>query len=89
MPTTAADDAVQALRALAVEHLEVSAERLQASTLLAEDLAVDSLALTELAMALEDRTQVVVPDDVLADLQTWGELEQVVRTRVDAGPGGA
>ena len=82
-------DAVRALRGLAVEQLDVPEERLTASAALAEDLAVDSLALTELVMQLEDDVQVVVPDDVLADLVTWGDLEQAVRTRVDAGPGGA
>lgn len=69
---------------LAVEHLDVDPARLRQDALLGEDLGVDSLAAIELGMVLEDEFGISLPDDVLADIQTYGDLVAAVQSRVAA-----
>lgn len=81
MTSPAAPDAVlDRLRQLCAEQLGVDPAAASPDALLVEDLGVDSLALTELAMILEDEFSVELPDDRLAELQTLGDLEALVRT---------
>jgi acyl carrier protein len=67
---------------LAVAHLDVDPNRLRPDALLGEDLGVDSLAALELGMVLEDEFGIELPDDVLADVLTYGDLVAAVRSRV-------
>ncbi len=67
-------------------HLDIDPAELTPGALLAEDLGVDSLAAIELAMALEDAYEISLPDSVLAQVRTWGDLVRVVgAARADAG----
>jgi acyl carrier protein len=50
------------------------AVRLQDETDIARDLSVDSLALMNIVMELEDRFDISIPLDRLADIQTIGQL---------------
>ena len=70
------------LRTLASAHLDLAVERLRPDALLGEDLGVDSLAAIELGMVLEDEFGISLPDDVLAEVQTFGDLVDVVTARV-------
>jgi acyl carrier protein len=80
-----APDAIEArLVELAVEHLDVDPARLRPDALLGEDLGVDSLAAIELGMVLEDEFGIELPDEVLADIFTYGDLLAAVRERVPA-----
>lgn len=59
-------------------HLEVGEGDLRDDALLGEDLGVDSLAAIELAMVLEDTYSIRLPDDVLAEIRTYGDLAAAV-----------
>ena len=48
---------------------------------LVEDLGLDSLTLTSLAVALEDRFQVILSDEAAIRIETVGELAQCVAMR--------
>jgi acyl carrier protein len=53
----------------------------KASDRLVEDLGLDSMTLTTLAVALEDRFQVILSDAEAARIQTVGELARYVVTQ--------
>lgn len=62
------------VRRLAAELLDASPAAVTDATHFVDDLAVDSLALVEYAMALEDALSVRVSEDELSDVQTVGQL---------------
>ena len=61
-------------RRLVADHLGVGVEQLVAGVSLREDLAADSLDLVELAMALEAKFGIVVPERLLDRVRTYGDL---------------
>lgn len=75
-------DLDERLRALAAQHLDIAAERLTDDALLGEDLGVDSLAAIELGMVVEDEFSVSLPDEVLNEVWTFGDLRTVVADRL-------
>lgn len=52
--------------------------RLQDDTDIARDLSVDSLALMNIVMELEDRFDISIALDRLADIQTIGDLSGLI-----------
>lgn len=62
------------LRELVAERLGVGEHELERHVSLRDDLAVDSLDLVEVAVAIEDAWDVTLPDRLLAQIRTYGEL---------------
>ena len=62
------------VRRLAAEHLGVGVDELGSDVSLRDDLAADSLDLAELAVALEREFAIVVPEGVLDEVRTYGDL---------------
>jgi acyl carrier protein len=62
------------VRRLVAEHLGVGVEELLPHVALREDLAADSLDLVELAVALEAEFAIGVPEHILDDVRTYGDL---------------
>ncbi len=62
------------MRRLVAEHLGVAEEELSPELSLVEDLAADSLDFAELALAVEDELDVVVPEELLDSVRTYGDL---------------
>ncbi|MEL7623185.1 MAG: acyl carrier protein [Clostridiales bacterium] len=62
------------VRDVIVETLKCEISDITPEARLTEDLDIDSLDAVEMAMALEEALQVTIPDDVLADLKTIGDL---------------
>jgi acyl carrier protein len=62
------------LRALVAERLGVGEHELETNASLRDDLAVDSLDLVEVAVAIEEAWDVTLPDRLLAQVRTYGEL---------------
>jgi acyl carrier protein len=62
------------VRMVVEETLGVSAHDLRPDVSLTDDLAADSLDLVELALALEQRLGVTVPERLLAEVRTYGDL---------------
>lgn len=68
------------VRRLVAEHLGVGVEELVPEVSLRDDLAADSLDLVELALALEERFGIGVPEHILDRVRSYGDL---VETAVD------
>jgi acyl carrier protein len=81
------------VRHLVAERLGVGTEVLVSGVSLRHDLAADSLDLVELALALEGEFAIVVPEHVLDDVHTYGDLVHatglLIRARCEAEAGGA
>src|SRR5439155_17374520 len=78
---------------LVADCLGVGIEELVSEVSLRDDLAADSLDLIELAMALEAEFAIVVPERILDQVRTYGDLVQttglLIRTRCEAEARGA
>ncbi|MCW5892508.1 MAG: acyl carrier protein [bacterium] len=72
------DGVAQRVRALIADHLGVGAEDMGPHVSLRDDLAADSLDLLEVSVALEDDLGIGLPERVLADVRTVGELIDAV-----------
>lgn len=70
------------IRAFVAAHLDVPADQLTGRALLGEELGVDSLAGIELAMTLEEEFGIVLGEDVMARVQTYGDLERAVMVQL-------
>lgn len=66
------------VRRLAADHLGVEEHELLAELSLAEDLAADSLDIAELGFAIEDDLGVAIPEPVLSEVRTYGDLVETV-----------
>jgi acyl carrier protein len=65
-------------------HLDIDPGRLLLDTRLGEDLCVDSLGAVELTMAMEDEFDIALPDEVVAEMCTFGDVVAVVNGRLAA-----
>jgi acyl carrier protein len=68
------------VRHLVADHLGVDVEELVPEVSLRDDLAADSLDLVELALSLEERFGIGVPEHILDQVRSYGAL---VETTVD------
>ena len=62
------------VRDLVAERLGIGCEELVSDVSLRDDLAVDSLDLVELVLALEEEFEIVVPERILDEVRTFGDL---------------
>ena len=75
-------DALEArLRRLVAAHLDVDPRRLVPAARLGQDLCVDSLAAIELTMVIEDEFDIALPEEVVADVRTYGDVLTLVAER--------
>lgn len=72
------DEALAAIRDVAVEVLSVEPEAVVESARFAEDLDADSLDLVELVMGLEERFDVAIPEEDLEGVATVGNAVDLV-----------
>ena len=72
------------VRNVAATHLDLDPGRLLPGARLGEDLCVDSLDAIELTMVLEDEFDIALPDRLVADVRTYGDVVTLVRTQVQA-----
>ena len=70
------------VRGLVAEHLGVDGEDLTRDVSLVDDLAADSLDIVELALAIENQFEVVVPESALDGVRTYGDLVDLVHARM-------
>ncbi|MEV7602240.1 acyl carrier protein [Kitasatospora sp. NPDC089797] len=66
-------DILNAIAGIIEEVIGVDAAEVGAETSFTEDLDVDSLAMMEIAVAVEDRFEVKIPDDRVRELRTVGD----------------
>ena len=78
------DEALTALREVAVEVLSVEPDVVTDEARFKEDLDADSLDLVELVMELEERFDIQVPEEDLENVLTVGNAVDLVMAKVDA-----
>ncbi len=78
------DEALAALREVAVDVLSVEPDAVTEDARFKEDLDADSLDLVELVMALEERLDVSVPEEDLEGVKTVGQAVDIVLSRLTA-----
>ncbi len=78
------DEALAAIREVAVEVLSVEPAQVTESARFKEDLEADSLDLVELVMGLEERFDISVPEEDLDGVETIGKAVDLVLDKVAA-----
>jgi acyl carrier protein len=78
------EEALSALREVAVEVLSVEPDQVVESSRFKEDLDADSLDLVELVMGLEERFDISVPEEDLENVATVGNAVDLVMAKVAA-----
>jgi acyl carrier protein len=78
------EEALSALREVAVEVLSVDGATVQEDARFKEDLDADSLDLVELVMGLEERFDISVPEEDLDGVGTVGQAVDLVMAKVAA-----
>ena len=78
------EEALSALREVAVEVLSVDGAAVQEDARFKEDLDADSLDLAELVMGLEERFDISVPEEDLDGVATVGQAVDLVMAKVAA-----
>ena len=76
------EEAISALREVAVEVLSVEPDQVVEEARFKEDLDADSLDLVELVMGLEERFDISVPEEDLEDVTTVGQAVDLVLSKV-------
>ena len=64
----------ESLKEIALATVNCEADKVTPDAKLIPDVCADSLDTVELAMALEEKTGVNVPDDIMATFRTAGDL---------------
>lgn len=68
------------LREMIATHLNVEASSIEKTTRVVEDLGADSLDIVEFLMEIEDRFELMIPDEDVLKLKTVGDLADYVET---------
>ena len=78
------EEAISALREVAVEVLSVEPDQVVEEARFKEDLDADSLDLVELVMGLEERFDISVPEEDLENVGTVGQAVDLVLAKLAA-----
>jgi len=78
------EEALSALREVAVDVLSVEPDQVKEDARFKEDLDADSLDLVELVMGLEERFDISVPEEDLENVATVGQAVDLVLAKVEA-----
>lgn len=62
------------IKEILAEQLSVDPDKITMNSLLEEDLEADSLDAIDIVMSIEDEFQVEVPDEVIADMKSVGDI---------------
>lgn len=62
------------IKEILAEQLSVDPDKITMNSLLEEDLDADSLDAIDIVMSIEDEFQIEVPDEVIADMKSVGDI---------------
>lgn len=62
------------IKEILAEQFSVDPDKITMNSLLEEDLDADSLDAIDIVMSIEDEFQVEVPDEVIADMKSVGDI---------------
>ena len=65
---------IDKIKEILAEQLSVDPDKITMNSLLEEDLDADSLDAIDIVMSIEDEFQVEVPDEVIADMKSVGDI---------------
>lgn len=74
-------EALEAIKEVAVEVLDVDPDQVTEAARFKEDLEADSLDLVELVMGLEERFDIEVPEEDLENVTTVGQAVDLVLSK--------
>jgi acyl carrier protein len=80
-------DVADGLREIMAARLGLPAEQLVPEARLAEDLGLDSLDAVELAISVERKFDIEVPEEELTKLKTVADMVALVESRIQKTPG--
>jgi acyl carrier protein len=78
MDTTLSPEQATAVQNVIAEVMSVSVEQVTPDAKFIEDLGADSLTIVELVLALEERFNITIPDEVSERCSTVGELHEAL-----------
>lgn len=82
-----AQEVADGLKEIMAARLGLQAEQIVPEARLVEDLGLDSLDAVELAIAVERKFNIDVPEEELTKLKTVADMVKLVETRVPEAPG--
>ena len=83
----ATQDVAEGLREIMAARLGLPAEQLVPEARLVEDLGLDSLDAVELAISVERKFDIEVPEEELTKLKTVADMVALVQSRMKQAPG--
>jgi len=83
----ATQDVASGLKEIMAARLGLPAEQLVPEARLVEDLGLDSLDAVELAISVERKFDIEVPEEELTKLKTVADMVALVESRVQQAPG--
>ncbi|MBQ2909080.1 MAG: acyl carrier protein [Clostridia bacterium] len=66
------------IKALLANQLNIDESRITLESKIIEDLGADSLDIVELLMALEDETNITIPEDKVSSIKTVGDIINLI-----------
>lgn len=78
------EEVLETMKTIAVEVLDVEASAVTDEATFKDDLGADSLDLVEVVMALEEKLDITIPEDDLADIKTVGQAVDLVLEKLAA-----
>jgi acyl carrier protein len=79
------DQVLATMREVAPEVLGVEPDAVVEEASFKDDLDADSLDLVELVMGLEERLDITIPEDELAEIKTVGQAVDLVVAKLSVG----
>jgi len=83
----AAQDVASGLKEIMAARLGLQVEQLVPEARLVEDLGLDSLDAVELAISVERKFDIEVPEEELTMIKTVGDMVSLVESRLPQAPG--
>jgi len=77
-----ANDLSDRIQSIVAEQLGVESADVMKDASILDDLGADSLDVVELVMTLEEAFDIEVPDDVVEELRTIGDVQRYVESHV-------
>ncbi len=75
-------DTLEILKEILSKQLRVDADTIDADTDIVDDLGADSLDVVEMLMTIEQEHGIVVPDEVIANFKTVGDVARYMENNL-------
>ncbi len=67
------------IKEILAEQLDTNADEMSMTTRIVDDLGADSLDVVEMLMTVEDEFEIEIPDSVIEDLKTIGDVVEYIQ----------